>query len=179
MNTGGKGLIHVYHGMGKGKTSAALGLALRASGSGMKTVIVQFLKDMASGELTQLSALPNVTVLRGKDPSKMFTFNMDDGARSATKRIHDENLARALALVREGDCDVLVLDEALDALELGLVDADALSSLLRDKPPALELVVTGHKPMDWIIQLADYVTEMVKIKHPYDNGVTARRGIEF
>jgi cob(I)alamin adenosyltransferase len=165
--------------MGKGKTSAALGLALRASGSGMNTVIVQFLKDMASGELSQLQALPNVTVLRGKDPSKMFTFDMDDGARAATRRIHDENLARAAQLSREGNCQVLVLDEALDALELGLVDADILSALLRDKPPALELVITGHKPIDWIVELADYVTEMVKIKHPYDNGVAARRGIEF
>jgi cob(I)alamin adenosyltransferase len=165
--------------MGKGKTSAALGLALRASGSGMKVVIVQFLKDSASGELAQLRMLPNVTVLRGKDPSKMFSFEMNDEERGATKRIHDENLANALSLVREGNCDVLILDEALDALELGLLDADEISRLLRDKPPELELVITGHTPIDWVTQSADYVTQMTKIKHPYDRGVMGRRGIEF
>jgi cob(I)alamin adenosyltransferase len=165
--------------MGKGKTSAALGLALRASGSGMKVAVVQFLKDTASGELAQLRLLPNVTVLRGKDPSKMFSFEMDDSERAATKRIHDENLASALSLVREGNCDVLILDEALDALELGLLDAAAVSELLRNKPPALELVITGHSPIDWVTQSADYVTQMTKIKHPYDNGITGRRGIEF
>lgn len=174
-----RGLIHVYYGAGKGKTSAALGLALRASGSGKKVALVQFLKDIASGELSQLNLLPNVTVLRGKDPSKMFTFDMNDGARAATKRIHDENLSRALELVRGGDCDALILDEALDALELGLLDAGAFSELVRNKPAPLELVITGHRPIEWIIELADYVTEMTKIKHPYDKGVAGRRGIEF
>jgi cob(I)alamin adenosyltransferase len=169
----------VYYGAGKGKTSAALGLALRASGSGKRTAIVQFLKDIASGELVQLGLLPNVTVLRGKDPSRMFAFNMDDEARAATRRIHDENLSRALNLARDGGCDVLVLDEALDALELGLLDSDMFSELLRDKPAPLELVITGHRPIDWVIELADYVTEMVKHKHPYDCGVSGRRGIEF
>jgi cob(I)alamin adenosyltransferase len=174
-----KGLIHVYYGDGKGKTSAALGLALRASGSGKKVTVVQFLKDSASGELSQLELLPNVAVLRGKDPSKMFAFDMDDAARAVTKRIHDENLARASALARDGACDALILDEALDALDLGLLDADAFSELLRNKPSPLELVITGHRPADWITELADYVTEMRKIKHPYDRGIKGRRGIEF
>jgi cob(I)alamin adenosyltransferase len=173
------GLTHVYYGMGKGKTSAALGLALRASGSGMKVVIVQFLKDTASGELAQLRLLPNVTVLRGKDPAKVFSFEMDDAERAVTRRIHDENLAKAITLVREGDCDVLILDEALDALELGLLDPGAFSELLCGKPPSLELVITGHSPIDWVMQAADYVTQMTKIKHPYDSGVMGRRGVEF
>jgi cob(I)alamin adenosyltransferase len=172
------GLIHVYYGYGKGKTTAALGLALRASGCGKKVVIVQFLKDIPSGELGQLDDLSNVRVIRGK-AGKMFVCDMNDEDKTATKDKHDENLKLALADVESGGCDLLILDEALDAYQLGLLDERVFSDLILQKPPALELVITGHYPIGWILEKADYVTEMVKHKHPYDRGIKARKGIEF
>jgi cob(I)alamin adenosyltransferase len=173
-----KGLIHVYYGYGKGKTTAALGLALRASGQGLKVVVLQFLKDTPSGEIGQLALLPNITVLRGK-AGKMFVRDMDAADKDATKEKHDDNLRQAIELVMRGKCDLLILDEVLDAYQLGLLDETIFSDLIIQKPSALELVITGHIPTDWIMDKADYITEMVKHKHPYNMGIQARKGIEF
>jgi len=173
------GLIHIYYGNGKGKTTAALGLALRASGSGKSVVIVQFLKDWKSSELSSLEALPNVTVFRGKASGGVFVRDMSDAEKAETKTIHDENLKKALELQRNGKCDLLILDEAIDAYGLGVLNATAFEELLSNKPEPLELVITGHKADEQLLAKADYVTEMVKRKHPYDRGVAARRGIEF
>jgi cob(I)alamin adenosyltransferase len=173
-----KGLIHLYYGYGKGKTTAALGLALRSAGCGKKVVIVQFLKDSNTGELNCLKLLPNVTILRGT-AAKVFVRDMTPEQLEETKRIQNSNLMKAVEIVKSGDCDLLILDEALDAYQLSLLDSALLSDLLYNKPEALELVITGHKPDDGIIARADYVTEMVKIKHPYDRGIKGRKGIEF
>jgi cob(I)alamin adenosyltransferase len=173
-----QGLIHVYYGYGKGKTTAALGLALRASGSGKKVVIVQFLKDTPSGELKSISLLDNITMFRGK-AGKMFVSKMDSAQKAATKEIHDANFRSAMELVENGGCDLLILDEAIDAYQLGVLDEELFTALVSNKPEQLELVITGHKPIDWLLGRADYVTEMVKHKHPYDKGITARKGIEF
>lgn len=173
-----KGLIHVYYGFGKGKTTAALGLALRVSGWGMQVVIVQFLKNTPCGELLSLAQLPNITILRGK-AGKGFVEGMDVAMRKATREIHDANFAKAVDLVEKGQCDVLILDEVMDACQLGLLDEEAFAQLIHNKPRALELVITGHEPIDWVIDKADYVTEMTKVKHPYDAGIAARKGIEF
>ena len=173
------GLTHVYYGYGKGKTTAALGLALRASGCDKRVVVVQFLKDTKCGELVSLALLPGVTVFRGKSCGKLFVRDMDEAEIEMIRQTHDSNLKTALALQASGECDLLVLDELMDALELGLVDEHAVSGLIKNKPPELELVITGHKPIAWILDAADYVTEMKKIKHPYDRGITGRRGIEF
>jgi len=173
------GLVHFYYGYGKGKTSAALGLALRASGCGKQVVVVQFLKDWKCGELVSLAHLPEVTVFRGKSPGSVFVRNMSGEEKAETKRIHDDNLRMALDLHKNGQCDLLVLDEAADAFSEGVLDPELFQGLLDNKPESLELVITGHKPDDWLIDRADYVTEMVKRKHPYDMGIPARRGIEF
>ncbi|NLT15181.1 MAG: cob(I)yrinic acid a,c-diamide adenosyltransferase [Clostridiales bacterium] len=173
-----KGLIHVYYGYGKGKTTAALGLALRASGSGKKVVIVQFLKESNTSELNNLRLLPNITVLRGT-AGKAFVRDMTPEQLEKTKHLQDANLKKALDIVSSGGCDLLILDEALDAYQLGLLDCALFLDLVTNKPEALELAITGHKPVDAIISRADYVTEMVKIKHPYDNGIKARKGVEF
>jgi len=173
------GLTHIYYGSGKGKTTAALGLALRAAGSGKKVVIVQFLKDWKSGELSSLALLPNVTVLRGKAPGSMFFHEMSAEQRAETKAIHDKNLSDALAMHETGQCDMLILDEAIDAYALGALDRGLFEGLLNGKPEDMELVITGHNPDAHLIEHADYATEMVKRKHPYDLGVSARRGIEY
>lgn len=172
------GLMHVYYGNGKGKTTAALGLAVRASGHGQHVVIVQFLKSQATGELQQLSLLPNMTVLRGSGSTK-FVFAMSDDEKAASRAVHDKNLLSAWQMVREKACDLLILDEAMDAYQLGLLDEDLLRQVIFKRPTSLELLITGHKPSAWIVDAADYVTEMVKHKHPYDEGITGRKGIEF
>ena len=174
-----KGLIHLYYGDGKGKTTAALGLALRACGCGKSVVIVQFLKDWKCGELDSLALLPGITVLRGKAQGGVFIHEMSDEEKLETKNIHDANLRKALDLQKTGQCDMLVLDEAVDAYNLGVLDSVLFNSLLDSKPEPLELVITGHKPGAPLLEKADYVTEMVKWKHPYDSGVSARRGVEF
>lgn len=174
-----RGLIHYYFGDGKGKTTAALGLAVRAAGSNKKVVIVQFLKDWKSSEINALSNLQNIIVLRGKASKKNFAFEMTDEEKKATKEIHNKNLEKALELQREGKCDLLVLDEGADAYDLRLLDTKVFKNLLENKPKALELVITGHKLIESILEQADYVTNMQKVKHPFDMGVLARKGIEF
>jgi cob(I)alamin adenosyltransferase len=173
-----KGYMHVYYGFGKGKTTAALGLALRAAGNGRKVVIVQFLKSAYTGELAPLSLLPGVTVLRGQAGSG-FARGMSAARLKETKRIHNENLKTALERVRRGECDMLILDEALDACQLDLIDGPLFEGAVREKPERLELVITGHMPEPWILECADYVSEIVKKKHPYDSGVAARAGVEY
>ena len=174
-----QGLIHIYYGNGKGKTTAALGLALRASGCGRKVVIVQFLKDWKCGELDSLDILPNVTVFRGGSLRGKFAHDLTGEERLAIKATHDANLKEALALEQQGRCNMLVLDEGIDAHRLGLLDSELFESLFTGKPAPLELIVTGHNPDDRFLEMADYVTEMVKRKHPYDAGIDARRGVEF
>jgi len=174
-----KGYTHVYYGDGKGKTTAALGLALRAAGCGRRVVIVQFLKDWKCGELSSLALVPDITVLRGKASGGVFVFEMNDEQKAETKAIHDENLKNALDMQKNGLCDLLILDEAIDAYELGVLDAGMLEDLLDNKPEALELVITGHNPNVRLLERADYITEMAKRRHPYDLGLAARRGIEF
>lgn len=171
-------MVHYYYGYGKGKTTAAMGLALRAVGHGQRVVIVQFLKDKPSGEIVAISAMPQVTVLSGKG-GKGFTFTMTDAEKRETARIHNENLGKAMARVQAGGCDMLVLDEIGDALDLGLLNAAMVEDLLRTCPERTELVMTGHAPTETLVARADYVTEMAKHKHPYDRGVQARKGVEY
>jgi len=176
---GAKGLTHFYYGGGKGKTSAALGLAIRASGCGKGVVIVQFLKDWNCGELSSLALMPNITVFRGKSSGGVFFHELSEAEKAATKNIHDNNLKKALELQKSGLCDVLILDEAVDAYQLGALDAALFDGLIDNKPEQLELVFTGHNADARLLEHADYVTEMVKRKHPYDKGIAARKGIEF
>ena len=174
-----KGLIHVYYGDGKGKTTAALGLAIRAAGCGKNVVIVQFLKNWKCGEHTSLSNIPNITVLRGRTAKGKFIHEMNDDEKQETKTSQDECLKNALSLVELEKCDILILDEVIDAQGLGVVDANILEEIIYNKPDMLELVITGHCPETRLLEHADYVTEMVKRKHPYDEGIKARQGIEF
>ncbi|MDR2501776.1 MAG: cob(I)yrinic acid a,c-diamide adenosyltransferase [Oscillospiraceae bacterium] len=171
-------MIHVYYGNGKGKTTAALGLLLRAYGRGRTCVLAQFLKDCPTGELSALDRL-GVTVLRGKAPGHMFAKDMTAQELSETRRVHNENLSRARELSFSAPSSLLVLDELMDAISLGLVDECNVQKLLWDAPEKLEVVITGHKPIDRILELADYVTEMRKVRHPYDRGTQGRNGVEF
>jgi len=174
-----KGLIHLYYGDGKGKTTAALGLALRAAGCGKNVIIVEFIKNWSSGEHNSLAQIINIQVFRGKAAGGKFIHEMTDEEKQETKTSQDECLQKAIKLIEAGLCDMLILDEATDAYELGVLDAVLLEELIYNKPEYLELVITGHNPDERLVKHADYVTEMKKHKHPYDEGVSARRGIEF
>lgn len=171
-----KGLIHLYTGDGKGKTTAALGLALRAAGSGRKVVLVQFMKGRYSAELAMLQRLPEITVLRN---SRDFGFykRMSDQDKIEITQMHNENLARAIDLA--GEESLLIWDEICSAYGHELIDRSAVKEYVAHKPEGVELVMTGRSPDEWLMAQADYVTEMKKVRHPYDRGVAAREGIEF
>jgi len=172
----GLGLIHIYTGDGKGKTTAAAGLAARAAGRGIPVIFVQFMKNRPTGEVESLSRLPGVTILRGK-AGDGFSFTMTAEEQQKSREIHNENLRRAVELAREGDC-LLVLDEVMAALKYGLLEETMLREFLARRPQGVEVVLTGREPPDWLLETADYITEMKKVRHPYDRGITAREGIE-
>lgn len=173
-----RGFIHVYCGDGKGKTTAAVGLAVRAAGTGKRVLLVQFLKGRDTGELHSLAQIPEITVLRGK-ASEKFTFQMNERELQEVYDNQTKNLLTALEEARKGHCDLLILDEIMGALSTETVDEDLLKSLVLYKPEPLELVLTGRNPPDWIVEAADYITRMEKVKHPYDRGIQARRGVEY
>ena len=171
-------LIHVYTGDGKGKTTAALGLALRASGHGLKIVLVQFLKGRDVGELHALERLDNIKVLRYSQDFG-FYVSADDATREKMRTRNNENLAEACRLMDQGLCDLLILDEVCAAYQNDAVDRKMVDDLLANKPEKLEMVLTGRNAPPHFTEMADYVTEFVKHKHPYDSGIAAREGIEF
>lgn len=168
-----KGLLHLYYGDGKGKTTAAMGLALRALGSGRRVVIVQFLKGGFSGEVPGLEKLGAV-FYRGV-PGEKFVFQMNEEERTATRAQQNANLTAALAQ----PADLLVLDEAGSAWELDMVDKELLRQAVLQRPAGQECVLTAHTPPQWMQDAADYVTEMHCVRHPYQKGIAARQGIEY
>ena len=172
-----KGLIHLYCGDGKGKTTAATGLALRAAGAGRRVLFVQFFKDGSSSEVKALRSVPGVAV-RICPVQHGFFRDMDDETRR--RAVADFTaLFEAAAAEAAENADLLVLDEAVSACNHGMIPKDALLRFLREKPEGLEVVLTGRDPAPELLELADYVTEMRKIRHPYDRGIRARKGVEF
>jgi cob(I)alamin adenosyltransferase len=171
-----KGLVQVYTGNGKGKTTAAMGAIVRAAGHGLKVYLVSFMKgDYAYGEYNTLSKIPNVEI-----STFGFRHLIDP---TSIKPEEKEQAGMALAKAREAVCsgeyDLVVLDEVNVALGYNLIEVDDVIRLIEEKPPAVELILTGRYVDDRLIELADLVTEMVKVKHPYDKGIKARKGIEY
>ena len=169
-------MIHVYCGDGKGKTTAALGLILRHVGAGGRAVLAQYLKSAPTGELAALERL-GVPVYRNELPHGFFP-NMSEETKAKVRALHDRTLAEVTRLARANECSLLVLDELNAALTLELIDREAVFALLDDHGNA-ELVVTGRDPCKELLDCADYVTEMKLVKHPYEKGVKARKGIEY
>ena len=168
-----RGLLHLYWGDGKGKTTAAVGLALRALGQGKRVVIVQFLKDGLSGEIAPLER-EGAIVLRGKACGK-FVSQMTAAERAETRAKQTEHLVQALRL----NADLLVLDEAGSAWELDMVEKSLLKKAVLERPETQECVLTAHQAPEWMLDAADYCTEMRCCRHPYQKGIQARKGIEF
>ncbi len=171
------GLIHIYCGDGKGKTTAATGLAVRCAGSGKKVVFAQFLKDGCSSEIGVLKKIDNIEICVCCKPHG-FVINMSDLEREETKCDFSELLNKSLTMARCG-ADMLVLDEIVSSCNLEIVNEKSVLEFLKNKPAGLEVVLTGRDPSPELLELADYVTEMKKIKHPFDKGTSARKGIEY
>lgn len=167
------GLLHLYCGDGKGKTTAAMGLALRALGHGKLVTVVQFLKDGRSGELGPLQTL-GAAVFSGASGSK-FSWQMTDDEKAQVRLVQTANLKAALELAS----DLVVLDEACAAWRLELVDRDLLRQAVLERPAGCEMVLTGRDPADWMREASDYITEMRCEKHPFERGVPAREGVEY
>lgn len=171
------GLIHIYCGDGKGKTTAAVGLAVRCAGRGNKVLLVQFLKSRDSGELYSLAKLPDIEVMRGKE-SKKFSFQMNEEEKHALLIEHNKMFEQVLAKIKNGGYSLLILDEVIGALNAKVFEMPKLIEFLRHKPENLEVVLTGRNPAPELVEIADYVSEMRKVKHPMDKGIMAREGIE-
>ena len=171
-------MIHVYYGDGKGKTTAAMGLALRMLAAGGRVVIVQFLKDGESGEVCMLSSRLGVPVFACA-PTGKFTWEMTNEELAVVRKAHDKNLAAALDEVEALGARLLVLDEVLDALAMGLVDESVVTRVLDLGTGELEVVLTGRNPSEDIASHADYLTEMKCRKHPFEQGVPSREGVEY
>ncbi|KAF2957569.1 cob(I)yrinic acid a,c-diamide adenosyltransferase [Thermotoga sp. Ku-13t] len=168
------GFVHVYTGNGKGKTSAALGLALRALGHGMRVYIAQFLKGMDYGELHSLKRFENVTLERFGRPKFIHGKPDEEDVRLAM-----EGLNRCREVVSSGEYDIVIMDEANIAVFLGLFSVQDLLEVVAKRHERTEVVITGRYAPEELIDVADLVTEMVEIKHYYSKGVQARKGIEY
>jgi cob(I)alamin adenosyltransferase len=171
-----QGLVQVYTGDGKGKTTAAIGLIVRAAGWGLRSYFCQFLKQRSSGEKEALRLLaPCVTHEQFGQPG----FIGPNGPSAEDMAAAQRGLERARAALTEGHYDLVVLDEVNTAVQLGLLTEREVLDLIARKPPQVELVLTGRGATAGVCERADLVTRMVAEKHPYAQGVGARRGIEY
>ena len=172
----GKGLVQVFTGEGKGKTTAALGTVVRALGQGLRVSIIAFMKGgRPSGEWGVLAKLPNVSIARfGTE-----TFTDPANVKPEEKEQAKQALVAAREAVLSGSYDLVVLDEVNVVVAWKLVELDEVLELVRHKPQNVELILTGRYADKELIKMADLVTEMLSIKHPYDEGTTARKGIEY
>lgn len=172
----GTGRIHIYYGHGKGKTTAAVGQIIRAAGCGLNVLVFQFLKNNSSNERNILEQIPNITCLAGREKTK-FVSQMNGEEKAELRHYNTKALDEIVKFC--SPFDILFMDEILCAVQLNLLNEDKLISFLKHKPRGLEIIMTGHEVSDRMLDLADYVTEMKKIKHPYDEGRSAREGIEY
>lgn len=173
-----KGYTQVYTGDGKGKTTAAMGLAFRAAGNGMNVYIVQFLKGMKTGEQKSIDKIDNISLFRFQTTTK-FTWDLTEEEQILYKKETRDAYFFAKECLEQGKCDVLILDEVMAAIHGGYITEDEVADLIELKKENMELVLTGRSVPKKIFDKADLVTEMKPLKHYMDKGVDARYGIEF
>ena len=171
-----KGFIQIYTGNGKGKTTAAIGQAVRAAGAGMKSYIIQFMKEYPYSELNSLQHLSDLITIEQKGGDE-FVYKKE--LPSEEEKANAGNaLKRAEELMLSGSYDIVILDEILVAVYFKLLETEDIVSFIKKKPESVELILTGRYAPEEIIELADLVTEMKEIKHYYSKGVISRKGIE-
>ena len=169
-------MIHIYTGKGKGKTTAALGLALRALGHGFKVMMIQFMKGKINyGEIEAAQKLPNFTIEQYGRPDFVNPENPDE----EDIRLAKKALRRAGEVIESKEYDVVILDEINVAINFGLIGLEEVITLLKKKPEQTELVLTGRYMPEELGQFADLITECREVKHYFSKGVQARKGIDY
>ena len=172
----GLGMVHVYTGNGKGKTTASLGLGMRAAGHGFRVLMIQFMKgDIKYGELEAAKHIPGFEIMQFGRPDFVDKKNPAQIDIDLAKK----GLEHARKVVKEGNIDLLILDEIIVAVEWNLITAKDVVKLVKSRPEDMEIVLTGRYAPPEFIELADTVTEMTEIKHPFTDGVMARKGVEY
>ena len=176
-----QGLLMVHTGDGKGKTTAALGLALRAFGAGLRVLILQFIKSRDDcGEWNAIKLLEKIPDAQGKIEIQQCGLGfIDKKIFDEHKKIAQKTLKLAEEKILSGEWDLIILDEINYAVKFGLISEDELFALIKKRPPKVHLLLTGRNAPQKIIEIADLVTEMKLIKHPFQQGIKAQRGIEF
>lgn len=173
-----QGCVHIYCGDGKGKTSAAIGLAVRAAGNGNRVLIARFLKNDDSGEIVMLKTMKGIEIVPCSR-SFGFVFQMDENTRKEAAVYYQEQFDHIWLYAREGRYDVLILDEIMAACTYGFVSEDSVLRMFEERPVGMEIVLTGRNPSETLLTHADYVSEIRMRKHPYTKGICARKGIEY
>lgn len=171
------GLIHLYEGDGKGKTTAAAGLSIRCAGNGGNVLFTQFLKDGTSGEIAVLKNIAQITVFSATEKFG-FTFRMTEKEKKEAEAYYAHYFEEIIEKVKETHYDLLVLDEAVGACALGMLSEQELFDFLDHKPEDLEVVLTGRNPSEALKDRCDYDSKIQKEKHPFDRGIGSRNGIE-
>jgi len=170
-----KGYIHFYTGDGKGKTTAAIGLGIRATGEGLKVIMIQFMKGRRYSEIDALRQIKNFTVVQfGRDE-----FVSKEKPEQIDIDLAQKGLIYVKETVQKGQYDLVILDEINVAIDFHLISLEDVIKLLEKKPETLELVLTGRYASPEIIKHADIVSEILEIKHPYQKGVLSRKGIDW
>lgn len=173
-----KSCIHIYCGDGKGKSTASMGLAVRAAGFGQKVIVTQFLKDGSSSELTILRNIPGIQVMICEKKFG-FIWNMSEEQKAEARAAYTDLFRRVTRRAVEEQAFLLVMDEFVAAYNHGMIEREEAMQFLKEKPDTLEVVLTGRDPAPELVKLADYVSEICKRKHPFDQGIPARKGIEL
>jgi len=170
-----KGFIQVYTGPGKGKTTASLGLALRAAGDGLNVYMIQFMKGRRYSEIDAIESIKNITVFQsGRDE-----FVNKENPEKIDIDLAKKGLERAREIIKKGKHDLVILDEINVAVDFNLIKEEDVLSLLDEKPEKMEIVLTGRYASKEIMKRADLVSEILEIKHPYQTGITSRKGIDW
>ena len=173
----GTGLVHIYSGDGKGKTTAGMGLCVRAAGAGYRVLICQFMKDDSSSERRAMEKIPGITFAEGRE-SVRFSFLMSEKEKEAERAYYEKLFQDTVKRAQAERFDMLFLDEILYAVREGLLDEEMAAAFLETKPEHLEVILTGRDPGSRLIDLCDYHSEICKRKHPFDRLQDARDGIE-
>ncbi len=171
-------MIHAYYGDGKGKSTAAAGIALRAAGNRMRVMFVQFLKTENSGERAALQSVEGITLTTCPLELK-FTYEMDEREKQQVSVMYRGIFERAVSITLSDRYDMIVLDEVFDVIKEGMLADGSVFEFITNAPNNIEIIMTGRKPPQRFLDAADYVTEFKKIKHPFDRGIAARKGVEY
>lgn len=173
-----QGLVHIYTGNGKGKTTACVGLALRMAGSGGKVLYSFMQKGVKSSEIKPLESLENIDVFQVCKIKKFLPF-LNDDEKAEYKKQHKEGMEKLIQLASQGTYDMIVIDEAIGAVNEKILDIKDILKLIENKSQGCEIVLSGRNASKQIIDVVDYVSEVQLIKHPYEKGIKARKGIEY